>query len=279
MSIVLAVIGIIICGIIIFFNIPYSKTKTEFNKIISEEKSKLSASNEVLLEDDIKDLPEPLQKHFRYVGFLNKPKPVYMNISFKDVDFIQNNKKLKMDYTQYNFVDKPLRYALIESSLYSIPFQGIDSLSLSGGSMKGILAKTFKMFNITDEYMYKAGLVTWLSECAFLPTAALQDFVKWEPIDETHVKGTIDYNGISASGIFTFNDDGAMVLFVTYDRGETQPDGTVNDIKWSAICTDYKELNGFTLPTVFKAVNTSSDKEVLYFDAHNFDIQYDYQVK
>ena len=49
MSIVLAVIGIIICIIIIFFNIPYSKTKTEFNKIISAEISKTTPSNEVIL--------------------------------------------------------------------------------------------------------------------------------------------------------------------------------------------------------------------------------------
>jgi len=277
MQIVLAVIGIIICGIIIFFNIPYSRTKAEFNKIISEEKSKLTASKEVLTEDDIDALPDSLKKHFRYVGFIGKQKPIYMNIAFKDVDFIQVDNHLKMDYTQYNFVNIPLRYALIESSLYGIPFQGMDYLSSESGGMKGVLGKTFELFNLTGENMYKACLVTWLSECVFLPTAALHDFIKWEQIDETHVKGTITYNGVTVSGIFTFNEQGAMILFETYDRGETQPDGTVRDIKWSAVCTDYKEFNGLMQPTVFKAINTDLDKSVVYFDAHNAEIKYDYQ--
>ncbi|PRR84335.1 DUF6544 family protein [Clostridium vincentii] len=277
MSIILAVIGIIICVIIIFFNIPYSKTKTEFNKIISEVISKTSLSNEVILEEDIKDLPPSLQNYFSYAGFLGKQKPAYMSIIFEDADFIMTDRHLRIDYTQYDFVDKPLRYALIESSIYGVPFQGMDYLSLENGGMKGVIAKTFQIFNVKDEFMYKSGLVTWLAECVFCPTSILQDFIKWEQIDETHVKGTIDYNGVSASGVLTFNDNGAMILFESYDRGEAQTDGTIRPVKWSTVCDDYKENNGFMQPTVLKTINTSPDKEVVYFDSNNFEIKYNYQ--
>ena len=151
-------------------------------------------------------------------------------------------------------------------------------MSLENGGMKGVIAKTFQIFNVTDAFMYKAGLVTWLADCIFCPTSILQeDFIKWEQIDETHVKGTIAYKGVSASGIFTFNDNGAIILFESYDRGKTQTDGTVRQVKWSAVCDDYKKINGFMQPTILKAINTSTDKEVIYFDSHNFEIKYDYQ--
>ena len=66
--------------------------------------------------------------------------------------------------------------------------------------------------------MDKACLVTILSESLIIPNVALQDYIQWEELDETHAKATITYYGISASGIFTFDRNGAMVSFDTKDR-------------------------------------------------------------
>lgn len=46
----------------------------------------------------------------------------------EDVDFTmaKNGPRLKNDYTQYDFVMKPDRMALIQSSMFGIPFQRYD---------------------------------------------------------------------------------------------------------------------------------------------------------
>ena len=58
----------------------------------------------------------------------------YMKATFKKVDFkILENKTIKIDYTQFNFVEKPERFAYIDSSLYGIPFEAEQSIPIKMG--------------------------------------------------------------------------------------------------------------------------------------------------
>ena len=38
----------------------------------------------------------------------------------------------------------------------------------------------------------------------------LSPYVTYEEIDNTHIKATVTYQGVSGSGVFTFNDEGAI---------------------------------------------------------------------
>lgn len=269
---------LIIAVVIIFFQIPYSKTKREFNKTVTGIIDNTKRLNEVFTLDEIADLPLPVQKYFKYCGYIGKPKMSYMKGSFRNVDFyITNNgkkKKLKIDYTQYNFVDKPNRFAYIDSSIKGLPFEGFDSYRNGIGSMKGVLGKLITLFDQRGEAMDKACLVTFLAECLIVPNAALQDYISWESIDETHAKATIFYYGISASGIFTFDENGLMTSFRTSDRVATEMDGTTRNAEWSAICSDYKEIDGLKLPTVLQAIWHYPEGDYLYFDGTNASFNY-----
>ncbi len=104
--------------------------------------------------------------------------------------------------------------------------------------------------------------------------AALQDYIKWEAIDDTHARATITYYNISATGIFTFNESGEMLSFTTDDRALYNNDGSIEHVRWSAICGNYKEQNGYKLPTKFKAVWHYDDGNFVYFDGDNIRIEY-----
>ena len=277
---ILIIIGVLlsIIGIItVFFNIPYSKTKTGFTEIVDATLTKMANESGVFCEEDIADLPLPVQKYFRYCGYIGTPKMSSMKAMYQDVDFIFGKDKptIKIDYTQYNFVNKPIRIAYIDSSMYGIPFEGLDSYIDGNGSMKGVIAKLFTLFNQTGEAMDKASLVNCLSECLIIPNAALQDYVIWEEIDDLHAKATISYYGITASGIFTFNEKGEMLSFTTDDREATATDGTSEKVKWSAVCSEYVETNGIKKPTVLQAIWHYNDGDLIYFDGNDIVIEFD----
>jgi hypothetical protein len=146
------ILGVLLCviGIVtIFFSIPYSKTKREFIKTVDNLLQKTASENGVFSEEDIAGLPLPVKKYFRYCGYIGTPKMSDMKIIYQDVDFSFSKSKpiTKIDYTQYNFVSKPIRIAYIDSSMYAIPFEGLDSYKDGKGSMKGVLAKLFPLFN------------------------------------------------------------------------------------------------------------------------------------
>jgi hypothetical protein len=266
----LIIIGILIvlAGIItVFFNISCSKTKTEFNEMTKVLTAKADHTEGVFREEDIAGLPVPVQKYFRYCGYIGTSKMSYITIIYHNVDFLLDKKKpIKIDYVQYNYAKEPNRIAYIDSSMYGIPFEGLDSYVDGTGSMKGVIAKMFTLFHQTGKAMDKSSLVTFLSESLLIPSAALQDYIVWEAIDDSHAKATISYYGISAGGIFTFNEQGEMLSFTTDDREASSTDGTSEKVKWSVVCGDYKETNGIKKPTVFQAVWHYDDGDLVYFN-------------
>ena len=271
---VLGSIALFILSITIWFNIPYSPIKSKFIKLTNYQIAKMKTTEGVFTTEDISKLPLPVQKYFKYCGYIGTPKMYNMKAYYKDVDFVQSGKKLKINYTHYNFVDKPERIALIDTSMFGIPFEGIDAYQNGEGSMKGVLAKTITLFNEKGAAMDKASLADCLAEGLLIPNLALQDYIKWEEIDETHAKATITNYGISASGIFLFDDKGAMISFTTNDREYNDGNRKTQKAKWSALCGDYKDMNGIKYPNTLKGVWHLDTGDFIYFDSSNMVIRY-----
>lgn len=270
-------VAALIAGILIWFIVPYSPTKAEFAKLTSYQMTKTMTQGGIITSEDIAELPLPVQKYFQYCGYIGKSKMSNMNVHFNDVDFVltPDKPKLKIKYTQYNFVAEPEKFAYINTSLYGIPFEGIDAYQNGAGSMKGVIAKTFTLFDQKGEAMDQASLVTCLAESLLLPTLALQEYISWEEIDETHAQAVINYYGISASGIFTFDDNGAMTKFTTNDREYTDIKGNSRKVKWSAVCGDYEEVDGIKYPSNLKAVWHFEAGDLVYFDGRDITVKYD----
>ena len=85
--------------------------------------------------------------------------------------------------------------------MFGIPFEGDDYYSNGKGGMKGVIAKSITLFDQTGPEMDKACLATFLAECLFEPSVLLEDYIKFEKIDDYHVSATISYGGQKASGI------------------------------------------------------------------------------
>lgn len=204
----------------------------------------------------------------------------YLKMEYQDVDFVQgrNGAKLKIDYTQYNFIKEPCRMALIDSSMFGIPFEGYDYYQNGAGGMKGVIAKAITLFDQTGADMDKACLATFLAESMFAPSILLQDYISFEEINDFEVRATITYGGQTASGIFTFNERYEMISFTTNDRAATGTDRSMEYIPWSALCKDYQlSENGIKYPTKFQAVWNYPDGDFIYFDGIISEVSYGYK--
>lgn len=279
-KIILKTVIVIILIIMIWFMIPYSPLKTKFKKDINDlkKKNEIYSENEIFTKKDFENMPAIIQKYIENNGYLGKRKMNYLKMEYHNVDFMQSKKgpKLKLDYTQYNFVGNPSRMALLESSMFMIPFQGYDYYSNGKGGMKGVIAKLITLFNQTGSEMDKACLVTFLAESLFVPSTLLQNYITFEEINDYQVLAKIEYANQTASGIFTFNDKYEMISFTTNDRAVVDTNGNIEYIPWSALCNDYKiNEEGINQPTKFKAVWNYSDGDFIYFDGNIYNILYE----
>lgn len=279
MFVVLGVLLVLIGLLIIWFNILYSPVKREFkndvNTLLSE--NQLSFDDELFTEKDFAHLPTAIQRYIKNCGYIGTQKMSYLKMEYKDVDFLQGKKgpKLKINYTQYNFVGEPCRMALIDSSMFGVPFEGYDYYQNGVGGMKGVIGKAVTLFNQTGEDMDKACLATFLAESLFAPTILLQDYISFREISNFKLRATITYKGQTASGVFTFNEQYEMISFTTNDRAVANTDGTMEYIPWSALCSDYEiSPKGIKHPTKFQAVWNYPNGYFIYFNGGISSIYY-----
>jgi len=264
----------IVLGIVVWFSIPFSPMKSEFSQRKDNLISEQHPSGQVFTKEDIAGLPAPLQKYFVNCGYIGKPKMLNIKISHNEVDFILNGKALKIKCIQFNSGEKPERIALIDTSLYGVPFEGLDAYQDGFGSMKGMIAKSVVLFHQTGDEMNQSSLVNCLAESLLVPNIALKDFMKWETVDENHVKGTITYHNLSVSGIFTFDSHGYLTTFTTDDRIYVDTKGNAQQVRWSAICEDYREVNGIMQPKSLQAIWHLPEGDLVYFDGRDTVIEY-----
>lgn len=274
---ILGIIIFLILAVILWFAIPYSPMKAEFMRLKDRQNAEQRPSEEIFSEEDLARLPLPLQKYIRQCGFIGRPKMVNMKMTHRDVGFVfpPPMPKLKIRCTQFNRSGKPERVALIETRLYGIPFEGIDACQEGVGSMKGKLAKSVTLFDQRGEALDKSSLVNCLAESLLMPSIVLQDFMTWEAVDGDRVRGTMSYNNLSVSGIFTFDGQGLLADFTTEDRMYVDTEGNARQIPWSAVCGDYHEVSGILQPRTLQAVWHLPEGDLLYFDGHDTLIEYD----
>ena len=270
--IALIVVAAIILLLAVWFNIPYSPVKAQFITDVEARAQKVTAvASEKYTADDFKDLPPTIQKYLELNGYIGAKRYAVLSMEYRNVDFGLgvNKPRLKIDYTHTDFSDSPDRLAFIDSKMFGVPFQGYDYYTDGKGGMKGVLAKLFTLFDQTGPEMDKACLITYLAEAFFLPEAFLKDFITFKQIDEHTAEATITNKGVTASGVFHFNDSYEMTSFTTNDRGQIAPDGTIEYTPWEAQCENYKEYSdGIRRPTVFRAVWKNKAGDFIYFDGN-----------
>lgn len=274
----IAIVIAVILAVQVWFRIPFSPLKSEFGSDIDRLAGQSKAADGVFTEEEFAHLPAALRKYVSACGYIGKPKMNCLVMEYHDVAFKQgkDGPDLTIDYVQYDFVNEPARLAFIDSSMFGIPFEGYDYYMNGTGGMKGVIAKEITLFDTRGEEMDRACLVTYLSESLFAPSIILDDRIIWEEISEREVRGTITYNGLTAGGVFRFNDDYEYISFTTGDRAVSNSDGTMEYIPWSAECGDYRTAgNGIKYPARFRAVWHYPDSDLVYFDGEIAAINYD----
>lgn len=282
MFILIGGLFVLIGIILIWFYVPYSPVKRDFQNDIDAlmSENQLRTNNEVFTKEDFSSLPVAIQKYIQNCGYIGTPKMSYLRMEYNNVDFSQgkNHPTLKIDYMQYNFINEPCRMALIDSSMFGIPFEGYDYYQNGIGGMKGVIAKAITLFDQTGVDIDKACLATFLAESLFAPTILLQDYITFEEISDFEVQATISYKEQKASGIFTFNEQYEMISFTTNDRAVAGTDGSMEYIPWSALCGDYQiSVNGIKYPSKFQAVWNYPDGDFIYFDGIISKVSYGYE--
>jgi len=248
--IIVVFLVIMIAGI--YLALPGDKLYKQFVEEVqaSIRKTANLSQKSSITADSIAGLPLPLQKHISYCGYVGKPMMDVMKVDFKNALFQLSPKRNRglIKIEQYNTCSQPDRLAFVSAKQFIITFSGKDTLIDGKGSMTIKMAKHIAFSSYDGPDVGKTQLAAVLADAVAMPSLFLQEFVTCSPVDDTHVKCTITWGELTASGIYTFNEEGRIVQYDTDDRLMEDEEQTVN-LPWTVEYRDYKERDGIMFPS------------------------------
>ena len=210
----------------------------------------------ILTESDIAGLPSPVQKYLRYTGSVGKARPQNVRVEF-DAQMYRKPGSAPMDAVsqQINFFRVPARLFYMEASQYCVPFRVLHAYQNSEATMVVRVASLFNAVDLSGKELTEAETVTILNDiCFFAPGALVDDRITWNEIDPLTVDVRFTNGDYSVSARLTFVQNGALVNFVSNDRGALQDDGTLKKVPWSTPIGEYKDFDGRRVPTYGEAI-------------------------
>lgn len=271
-----SLIIVLIC-VIVWFIIPYSSLKVEFDREYEKVARKVNLQEKTFSKEVLSTKPELLQRYIKYCGLYNKPMMGYSITVHNEADFLlkEDRPMIKIQYKQVNFATICQRLAFIDTKISVLPFQGLDDNVDGKGRMKGVIAKLFTVFNVQGKEMDIASLVTVLAEGIVCPSFLMHEDISWEEIDSIHLGATLSQYGLTVSGIFEFDEEGAILSFYTKDRYQ-EKNGMMIQKDWKAECGQYKDVDGIKRPTIFKGSWIYENRELIYFNCKDVEVQFIY---
>ena len=211
--------------------------------------------NSILTENDIKQLPHPVQKYIRYTGAIGIEKVK----SFRSVgegEFKINPKKnwVKAKSEQYNFISNPQRFYFMQLNMFGLPVVGLHIYKDALATMKVKVAGLITVADAKGSKMNKAETVTVFNDmCLLAPATLIDQRIQWEQIDPLQVKAIFNNNGVKISAELYFNEKGELINFISNDRYMTSSGESYQQAQWSTPVKDYQDFGGIRLASYGEA--------------------------
>ena len=251
-NVVLVILSVLVLIILLIVIIPmianYQFNRNVDNGVVAFY-SGVENKHEVISQTDLEGLPRPVQNWLQYSQVVGKERIVAARTK-QDITMRlkENQPWMKAQAKQYFRTDAPgFIWAVDIKMAPLLHIAGKDQYIEGRGNMLIKLLSFITVANASGKEIDQGTLLRYLAEVVLLPTAALSDTIQWEEIGSNSAKATMSYKGVTASGVFTFNEKGEVLNFVAQRYGDF--DGGYRMEIWSIDFKEYKEFNGFNVPS------------------------------
>lgn len=253
----------------------------ELKRIYKAEASRIAANtgglgSSILTEEDIRHLPEPVQKYIKYVGAIGKEKIRNFRVVFEG-EFKTDPKKdwTRMTAEQYSELNDTKRLYYMQMRMSGLPVMGLHKYADAKAVMLVKLAGLVTVVDGKGEEMNKGETVTVFNDmCMLAPASLIDERIQWETVDPLTVKATFDNKGNKVSATLFFNDKGELIKFVSDDRYYSPTGKTYENVRWSTPTYEYKDYNGIRISSGGEAVWSFPEGDYSYGRIYIKEIEY-----
>lgn len=253
---------LVIGGLVLFFSCSSNNTVRQlFNNA-------QDISNKKFTVKQLKNLPEPVQRYFKYALTEGQSYVSYLRLkhngTFKtapDKDWIDIEGK------QYFIGEKPGFVWIGKTKL----FKAVDTYVNNTGSLKVYLFSFIRIVNQKGEKIDQGELLRWLGESVWVPTNLLPSENKnWIPIDSNKARLTYRYGGHEIFYDMTINQKGQITEMTTQRYMGNDEKKT-----WQGKVSEYVKVNGMHVPSRIEGIWKLDSGDYQYADFKVQKFEYD----
>jgi hypothetical protein len=210
----------------------------------------------LITETDLAPLPDPVQRYLRYAGVIGKPQVRCVRV--KQSGWLRTapaGSWMPIQAVQYSTLAGSLSrtwYAEAKKGPVAL-MKARDRYDNGAGHMLIKLLSLFSVADVRGPEMDISALLIFFNDMVMWPTAFLDKSLTWETIDATSARATLRLFNRQASAILYFNERAELIDFVSEERYRSVGKDHVRT-KWSTPLRNYREVNGFRLPTAGGAI-------------------------
>ena len=163
----------------------------------------------------------------------------------------------------------------MKATMKHLPVVGYHCFKEGHVSMDIRLFSLFKVQYQAGKEMDKAETVTFFNDmCCMAPATLIDPRITWGAIESNKVKATFTNNAISISAWLYFNEEGALVNFISEDRYAVSENNTVKQTPWSTPIKDHRIINGLRLGGYADAIYHYPEGDLIYGTFKIVNIEY-----
>ncbi len=198
-----------------------------FERMVQSEVATLQShvhSQELVTEQELGSLPKSVRQWLGQAGVVGKPRVSTVKLQQRGrMRSKPGGQWMDFDATQWISTKRPGFVWFAQVAPYPGVFlYGRDAYQGGHGAMTISLLSLVPVVDAKGPKVDKASMLRYLGEMALYPSAALEPYVQWEQAGANAARATMTYNGVIASGIFRFDDNGVILSFEAKRYRETE---------------------------------------------------------
>jgi hypothetical protein len=224
-------------------------------------------AQQLLTEDHLTALPDPVRRYLRSRGWVGQPLPMNAEIEWREsaIRLGVDRPWMKLRTYQFNSVPEPMRAAYMRGRVLGVvPMEGRDIYQSGRGQMLIRLGRVFTVGDETGPEMDQSALVTILAEVLLAPGYVIQPYITWSSSDDRSAAATIRHGPVEASGVFHFNEAGDFVRFESEDRYQSTGEDA-RKVRWSVDVLGHQDQGGLRIVDGLRATWHEDQGDFEYF--------------
>jgi hypothetical protein len=267
-----------VVNVIILASIIISYHHWRFNRMVKDEVHELLTSFpdqnvRLVTLESIQGLPPIVQKWLRRSNAIGREASTVHLTQKGRMRNKPDAKWMHFDADQYFTTSVPgfIWKASIDAG-YLVTIVGRDKYANGHGNMLIKAVSMIPIANSQGKEIDQGTMLRYLAEISWFPSAATEDYITWESVDQMTARATMRGDDIAVSGIFSFSAEGDLIGFEGRRYGDFG--GKYSLETWSVRNTGYKEFNGIRVPNKSEVTWKLSTGDFTWLEVEVTDIEY-----